>query len=117
MPRHQGKYKPGNSAPYELSRTAIEKMVRCEAQASELNGQVFVRGILKGAVKGGVKDSEGSKEAASSAVHKDARTRQQEGFKNTNSKAAVSASAADSRISKRGSGQRSFIKIIKHFFN
>jgi hypothetical protein len=31
MPRHQGKYKPGNSAPYELSRTAIEKMVRCEA--------------------------------------------------------------------------------------
>ena len=31
MPRHQGKYKPGNLAPYELSRTAIEKMVRCEA--------------------------------------------------------------------------------------
>ena len=31
MARHQGKYKPDNSAPYELSRTAIEKMVRCEA--------------------------------------------------------------------------------------
>ena len=31
MARHQGKYKPNNPAPYELSRTAIEKMVRCEA--------------------------------------------------------------------------------------
>ena len=31
MARHQGKYKPDNPAPYELSRTAIEKMVRCEA--------------------------------------------------------------------------------------
>ena len=31
MARHQGKYKPDNPAPYELSRSAIEKMVRCEA--------------------------------------------------------------------------------------
>ena len=31
MRRHQGKYKADNQAPYELSRTAIEKMVRCEA--------------------------------------------------------------------------------------
>jgi len=31
MARHQGKYKPDNPAPYELSRSAIEKMVKCEA--------------------------------------------------------------------------------------
>jgi hypothetical protein len=29
--RHQGKYNPDNPAPYELSRSAIEKMIRCEA--------------------------------------------------------------------------------------
>jgi hypothetical protein len=31
MPRHRGVYKPDNAAPYELSRSAIEKMVQCEA--------------------------------------------------------------------------------------
>jgi hypothetical protein len=31
MARHQGKYNPDNPAPYELSRSAIEKMIRCEA--------------------------------------------------------------------------------------
>ena len=31
MARHQGRYKPDNPAPYELSRSAIEKMVSCEA--------------------------------------------------------------------------------------
>ena len=31
MPRHRGIYKPENPAPYELSRSAIEKMISCEA--------------------------------------------------------------------------------------
>ena len=31
MARHQGKYKPDNPEPYELSRSAIDKMVKCEA--------------------------------------------------------------------------------------
>ena len=31
MARHQGKYKPVNPAPYELSRSAIEKMIKCDA--------------------------------------------------------------------------------------
>ena len=31
MARHQGKFKPHNPAPYELSRSAIEKMIKCEA--------------------------------------------------------------------------------------
>ena len=31
MPRHRGIYKPDNPEPYELSRSAVEKMIRCEA--------------------------------------------------------------------------------------
>ena len=31
MPRHQGVYKPDNNAPFELSRSAIEKMICWEA--------------------------------------------------------------------------------------
>ena len=31
MPRHQGVYKPDNSEPYELSRSAIDKLIKCEA--------------------------------------------------------------------------------------
>ena len=31
LARHRGVYKPHNLAPYELSRSAIEKMIRCEA--------------------------------------------------------------------------------------
>ena len=31
MPRHRGIYKPDNPQPYELSRSAIEKMIGCEA--------------------------------------------------------------------------------------
>ena len=31
MPRHRGAYKPENNAPFELSRGAIEKLVKCEA--------------------------------------------------------------------------------------
>ena len=31
MARHRGRYKPDNPVPYELSRSAIEKMVSCEA--------------------------------------------------------------------------------------
>ena len=31
MPRHRGAYKPENDAPFELSRGAIEKLVKCDA--------------------------------------------------------------------------------------
>ena len=31
MPRHRGTYKPADPAPYELSRSAIEKAIKCEA--------------------------------------------------------------------------------------
>ena len=31
MARHQGVYKPDNPEPYELSRSAIDKMIKCEA--------------------------------------------------------------------------------------
>ena len=31
MARHRGKFKSDNPAPYELSRSAIEKMIKCEA--------------------------------------------------------------------------------------
>ena len=52
MPRHRGTYKSDNPEPYELSRSSIERMIRCEAcfwlekvKGVSLNRMVGVRGF------------------------------------------------------------------------